>query len=327
MAKATEEHPLLRLQQTAGNMAVQRLVQLQRDRAADEDRTARLAWATSGGDWTGAATILLHSDEKWMIRQLRNMRAEELLRLDDAVRRMHVLNSRLRIFIHAGLMQLGATPDSAAPGAAYGEIEGKATPKNGKLNPGQDNDPASYFFEVTFMPNPAAVDAELIEFVQVAKVVSTVHSTPDSVGEQVPDNEGANGRDRQTTGHSRVDRVGGMDQPWIGEKDSGRPLSGRLRPWHPGSSSPAYMNDTPSRHEPNITFDFETAAVCRKGNDLGKVYATVQWGFTIDANMQVVPKDTVYFNKESSEFDLAVAFWNAESDRADSTQKHLPTIR
>jgi len=56
------------------------------------------------------------------------------------------------------------------------------------------------------------------------------------------------------------------------------------------------------------------------------VYATVQWGFTIDANMQVIPKNTIYFNKESSEFDLAVAFWNAESDQSGSTQKHLPGI-
>lgn len=48
-------------------------------------------------------------------------------------------------------------------------------------------------------------------------------------------------------------------------------------------------------------------------------------GFTIDANMKIVPTDEVYFNKPSKEFELAVIFWNAEAARTGSTQQALPT--
>jgi hypothetical protein len=34
----------------------------------------------------------------------------------------------------------------------------------------------------------------------------------------------------------------------------------------------------------------------------------------------------IQVQRESSEFELAVAFWNAESERHDSTQNPLPTL-
>jgi hypothetical protein len=279
--------------------------------------------AVAGGDWTGAATVLLGADERWMVHQLRGMRADQLRYLDDAVRRMGVLNSRLRVFIRAGLRMLGATDDSVAPGAGYGEIEGKATEvKDGRIQAG-GNRRASYKFEITFAPNPAVVDATQIEFIQMARVVSTVNSVPDPVGQPNPANAGANGAARQTADHARVDRVPGSTQGWYGIDINGRPVS-HLRPWQAGSKSPAWMSDTPSRTVPNVSFDFETAAICRQGKDQGMVYATVQWGFTIDAAMKVVPKDIKYFNKESSDFDLAVAFWNAEASSPGSAQQPLP---
>jgi hypothetical protein len=314
---------VLGLQRLVGNNAVQRLIRLQRDGDRDAAQEQQVATSIAGGDWAGAANVLLRADERWMVRQLHNLDADQLRYLDDAVRRMGVKNSRLRIFIKAGLMQLGASDDTSIAGAGYGEIEGKATAiKNGRLRANGNNDPASYKFEITFMPN-AAVDATLIEFIQMARVVSTAASTPDPVGVPNPDNRGANGTDRQTADHARVDRVSGMDYGWIGVRDSGLP-GAHLRPWQRGSRSPAWMSDTPSRSIPNVAFEFETAAICRQGHDEGKVYATVQWGFTIDANMKVLPKDARYFNKESSEFDLAVAFWNAEATTGGSTQHTLP---
>jgi hypothetical protein len=236
---------------------------------------------------------------------------------------MGVVNSRLRIFIKAGLMQQGATVDTALPGAGFGVIEGKATQvKDGRVQAG-GNRSASYKFEITFLPNAGAVNATLIEFIQMAKVVSTVNSTPDPVGVPNPQNAGANGAARQTADHSRVDRLPGSTQGWYGIGTNGLPVS-HLRPWQAGSTSPAWMSDTPSRSVPNVSFDFETAAICRQGTDQGMVYATVQWGFTIDANMKVIPKDVKYFNKESNDFDLAVAFWNAEASRTGSNEQPLP---
>ncbi len=319
----TATDTILHLQRLVGNNAVQRLIRLQRDADRAAALNQQFVAAMTGADWTGVANLLLGADEAWMVRRLHTLNADQLRYLDDAVRRMGVKNSRLRIFIKAGLMQLGATDDTSIAGAGYGEIEGKATAiKDGKLRANGNHHAASYKFEITFMPN-AAVDATLIEFIQMARVVSTVSSTPDPVGVANPDNRGANGTDRQTSDHARVDRVSGMDYGWIGVRDSGLP-GAHLRPWQRGSKSPAWMTDTPSRAIPNIAFQFETAAICRQGHDAGKVYATVQWGFTIDANMKVVPNDTKYFNKESSDFDLAVAFWNAEASASGSTQHPLP---
>jgi hypothetical protein len=319
---------ILRLQQTAGNAAVQRLIQaqripVQRDAERDAARDRQLALAVTDADWTGAANILLPADERWMVRKLHGMSAGELRYLDDAVRRMGVLNSRLRMFIRAGLRQLGASDDSSAPAAGFGEIEGKATQvTDGAIRAG-GNQSASYRFEITFRPNTALVDATVIDFLQMATVVSTVTSTPDPVGRPDFQNQGANGQLRQTASHARIDRTTGINQAWMGAGNAGQPSKNR-RPWHTGDTAPAWMSDTPSRSVPNVTFDFETAAVCRQGKDQGTVYATVQWGFTIDANMKVIPKDIKYFNKESHEFDLAVIFWNTEAARTGSTQQPLP---
>lgn len=320
---------IVQLQRSAGNAAVSQAILAQRDAEADTAKRERLAMAVAGGDWTGAATLLLGAEERWMVQRLHNFDADQLRYLDDAVRRMGVKNSRLRIFIKAGLMQQGANDDTDAPGAGYGVIEGKATRiTDGHLHPGPgptgNNTRASYTFEITFQPNTATVNATQIAFIQMARVVSTTASTPDAVGVPNPQNRGANGANRQTADHARVDRIPGMDYGWIGVGDNGLPTS-HLRPWQAGSKSPAWMTDTPSRTMPNVTFSFETAAICRQGPDAGKVYATVQWGFSIDAAMKVVPGDTKYFNKESSDFDLAVTFWNAEASAAGSTQKQLPS--
>jgi hypothetical protein len=315
---------IIHLQQTAGNAAVQRALAAQRDAVSDASRDDRFTVAAGSGDWTGAASILLAADERWMVKRLHGLDADGLRYLDDAVRRMGVKNSRLRIFVKAGLEQLGATDDTSVPGAGYGTIEGKATKiTDGKLGRG-GNSSASYKFEITFQPNAGAVDADEIDFIQMAKVVSTAQGTVTGSGEIDWQNAGANGANRQTSDHARVDRVPGKDQGWIGLQDDGTP--GRhLRPWRRGAKAPAWMTDTPSRATPNVTFDFETAAICRKGPDQGKVYATVQWGFTIDGAMKVIAKDTKSFNKESKDFDLAVMFWNAEAAAPGSTEKPLPT--
>jgi len=318
---------MLDLQRTAGNTAVQRLVQLQRDTGRDAERVERLAYALSGSDWAGVATMLLASDEPFMVRQLHNLDAEQLRYLDDAVRRMHVVNSRLRIFIHAGLMQLGATPDSADPGAGYGTIEGRIVrTTDGKLRRNGFHVPGTGRFELTFKPYPSAVDATLIEFVQVVRAVSSSHSTPGPTGEPEPDDRATNGTDRETADHHRIDRLSGKDQPWYGEQDSGRPMR-TMRPWRHGSTSEAWMRDTVRRSVPNLVQEFETAVICRAGNDQGKVYATVRWGLVFDANLKVTPTDITYFNKQSKDFELAVAYWNTAAERQGSTQRHMPAPR
>jgi hypothetical protein len=339
-AATAECHPLLRLQRTAGNAAVQRLVKahqeaaVQRQTARQAERDAalehRVSDAVSTEDWDGLIGVLSGVDEKAMTHHVFNLSGPQLRYFHDAIRRAHQNSTMLGAIVRAGLSldasRRGIDRDSAQAGAAYGTIEGKATKvTDGKIVPAGNNQSASYRFEITFTPNTKVVTSTLIEFIQMARVVSTLNTAPDPTGVQVGVNAGANGPNRQTATHSRIDRVTGRSQGWIGVGNAGQPTPGHLRAWTPGSKQPAWMEDTPSRSVPNVDFTFETAAVSRSGPDAGTVYATVTWGFTIDANMKIIPKNEVYFNKQSKEFDLAVIFWNTEAARTGSTQQPLPT--
>jgi hypothetical protein len=326
----TEDNPILRLQQTAGNQVVQRLLSVQRDARQDAAHSERLSAALQRDDYAAASAALQQGDQHWMLDRLRSLSEDQLRRLDDAMRRAGSANTTAHRMVTAVLtqtvMQAGRGPEAAKPGATYGKIEGHAAQIiDGQIMPGATpNKTASYQFEISFMPDPKLVKATLIEFVQVARVVSTVTTEADPVGHQIPVNAGANGPNRQTSDHARVDRHDNRTLGWMGRQDDGNIQPGRLRPWTPGSTQPAWMNDTPRRDEPNVDFNYETSAICRQGPDAGMVYATVQWGFTIDANLKIIPKEPVYFNKESSDFDLSVAFWNAESSQPGSAQQPLP---
>jgi hypothetical protein len=326
-AAVAGDHRLLDLQRSAGNAAVQSL-SVQRDARADAARTARLSTALSRGELEAAGTILQEGEQAWMVDRLKEMSIDQLRLLDDAIRRAGQFNTVARRMVIAVItlkaQAAGRPVGSAKPGAAYGTIHGEVEETNhGRLVPGGANDEASCKFGISFTPDPAVVKSTLIEFIQVAKVVSTTNSAADPVGVQVPANAGANGRHRQTADHSRVDRITGKKYGWYGVDDDNT-ASDHLQPWTPGSSKPAYMSDTPSRSVPNVDFHFETAAVSRQGPDAGTIYATIVWGFTIDANMQVVAKEPIYYNKESKDFDLAVAFWSGEAANSGGAQTPLP---
>lgn len=337
-AAGTERHPILRLQQTAGNTAVQRLITAHQEAAAQRQTTReaerdaalehRVTDAVSSGDWAGLVDVLSNVDEKSMTRHVFNLSGIQLRYFHDAIRRAHQNSTMLGALVRAGLSleasRRGIDRDSAQAGAGYGVIDGKVTKiTHGAIVAHGRNKPAIYHFEITFAPNTKLVRSTQIEFIQMARVVSTVNTAPDATGLPVGVNAGANGPNRQTATHSRVDRLTGQNQGWYGT-DNVQPTTGHMRPWTPGSKQPAWMEDSPSRSGPNVDFTFETAAVSRAGADAGTVYATVTWGFTIDANMKIVPKDEVYFNKPSKEFELAVIFWNAEAARTGSTQQALP---
>jgi hypothetical protein len=328
-AAAHGDDRLVGLQRAVGNRAVQKLVSVQRDARADADRSNRFVTALSRDDLDAADAVLQGGSQDWMVARLQSLSVDQLRRLDDAMRRARHYNTLgYRMVAAVGALKAqasGRASATAKPGAAYGVIHGEAEQiTHGRLVPGGANTAASYRFAITFAPDPAVVHSTQVEFVQVAKVVSTTASAADPVGQQVPVNAGKNGTNRQTADHSRVDRVTGRALGWMGRNDANGIQPGRLRPWTPGSTQPAYMNDTPSRSVPNVDFHFETAAISRLGPDAGTVYATIVWGFTVDAKMQIVEKDPIYFNKESKDFDLALAFWNAEAASSGGAQQPLP---
>ena len=92
------------------------------------------------------------------------------------------------------------------------------------------------------------------------------------------------------------------------------------------------MMDRPSWSVPNTSWEFETSVVCRAGTDAGKVYATVTWGFSVDADLKIVELGRVVTNKQSAEFTKAVDQWNTqaagpEADRNAPGQKSLPALK
>lgn len=70
----------------------------------------------------------------------------------------------------------------------------------------------------------------------------------------------------------------------------------------------------------------------KTGNDLGKVYAIVQWGFKVDGRQKITPTAPVVTNKPTREFAFAVTLWNAQAagpaaDRNAPNQQPLPALR
>ena len=106
-----------------------------------------------------------------------------------------------------------------------------------------------------------------------------------------------------------------------------------LKPWKKAApTDPAFMYDRPSWSVPNTTWDFETSVICKAGADAGKVYATVTWGFSVDAARKIVEKERVVTNKPTAGFSSAVDRWNTqaagpEADRNAPGQQTLPALK
>ena len=317
---ATPVDAVLQLQRTAGNAAVQRALLGRNGPAAvttpEQDADAAIA----AGDWDKLAGLLAVK-KPWMFKKLGTLTAEQLRWLDDAAQRGNLADPWLRTWIKAGLVAKGAKGNQAEPGMAFGKIEGKqGTVKDGDATK-TPKENFEYQFEVSFWPDAAEVSADEIAFVQTVRVVNT----------GTGDNDSPFGKKRMTPDHTKVDRLSGKEQGWYGMSDAETGGS-TLKPWVKGSKDPAWMEDVPNAPKGNRDYHFETSAICRKGSDAGKVYAVVTWGFTVDAALKVTPKKVMIFNKETPEFDKAVAAWNAnaagpEADRSAPGQKPLPDLK
>ena len=162
---------------------MQRILTVQRDARADAARTDRFRAALGRADYDGMSAALQQGDQRWTLEQLRSLPDDNLRRLDDTMRAAGDFNTTAHRMVTAVLtektMTAGRHQQTARPGAAYGVIEGHAAEvHDGRIVPGGANRPASYKFEVTFMPDPAVVHATLIEFVQVARVVDLRRPRP-----------------------------------------------------------------------------------------------------------------------------------------------------
>jgi hypothetical protein len=209
-----------------------------------------------------------------------------------------------------------------APGAGPGKVEVKEKFAQDGDRTSHPRKNARYRFEISFTPNPMTMGgADEIGFIQTARVVDL----------DTGQNRSPHGRERTTPDGTHVDRLEGKEQGWYGMTDEGGSKAKKMRLWQKSDwDEPAWMQDTPSTPTGNKEYHFETAIVCRKGFNAGKVYATVQWGFEVDSQLVITPYEHDVFHKETAGFREAVDAWNAqaagpEGKRNADNQQRLPT--
>ena len=247
---------------------------------------------------------------------------DSLRRLDDGAQRaLGAGDARLRAAIRTRLLALGVSAARAGTGMRYGRVVHRVgTIVHGDVASGT---PFEYPIELWFVPDTTKVDADEIAWIQTVRNVNPTTGA----------NRSPFGTNRMTGDFTKVDRLTGRQQGWYGMSDA-QAGGDTMAVWKKGGTRTfTYMTDTPSFSDGNRDFHFESAAVARKGPDVGKVYAIVTWGFTVDAALQVTPKPTRIFNKETVGFGAAVERWNEQAhlktvaDRNAPAQVDLPALR
>jgi hypothetical protein len=324
----------LRLQPTVGNGAVT----VTRTRSGPDTPTPGLSPppqpvlnpgekafddAVHSGDWATAAT----SFAKLAVprTKLPPLTIDQLRLLQDAVTRARSMldgaGIMLQLAIAAELQGKGVPAATIAAGTAFGTLETKVDERiDGDKTTGA---PYAYKINLTFTPDTAVINADEIAFIQTTRLVETASGSN-------ADHKETN-KKRQTPSATSVDRRSGKKQGWYGMKDDGTGNS-MLTTWKKSApATPATMQDRASWNQPNTTWQFETMVVCRSGTDIGKVYAVLTWGFTVDADLKLTEQTRTVTNKQSTEATTAVSKWNDQAtgsafDRNTPGQMSLPTL-
>jgi hypothetical protein len=276
------------------------------------------------GDWATAVTSL--AKVAMPATKLPQLTIDQLRLLQDAVTRARCVlggvGSVLQIAIAVALQGKGVPATKVAPGTAFGKLETKVEERiNGDKATGTWY---SYKIKIIFTPDAAVIDAEEIAFIQTIRLVETASGSnkdPDETSKK-----------RQTPSATSVDRLSGKKQGWYGMKDDGT-NSSMLTAWkNSAPATPATMQDRASWNQPNTTWQFEAMVVCRSGTDIGKVYAALTWGFSVDADLTLTEQTPTVTNKQSTEATAAVSKWNDQAagstfDRNTPGQMSLPALK
>ncbi len=280
--------------------------------------------AVKSGDWATAATSL--AKLAMPATKLAPLTIDQLRLLQDAVTRARcVLDGVgvvLQLAIAVELQGKGVPATKVAAGTAFGKLGLRVNERiNGDKATGTSY---AYKINVTFTPDTAVVDADEIAFIQTIRLVETAsgcNKDPEETSKK-----------RQTPSATSVDRRSGKKQGWYGMKDNGTGSS-MLTAWkNVALATPATMQDRASWNQPNTTWQFETMVVCRSGTDIGKVYAVVTWGFTVDSELKLTEQARTVTNKQSTEATTAVGKWNNQAagsafDRNAPGQMSLPALK
>ena len=320
---------VLALQRSHGNRAVVRM--LARNGPALKTPKQMFEEDVAGGKWDRALQGLQVLDKKQIGSALGFLTPDQLRYLDDAATRdKQGESSGVRSKIRAELRHQGATKEHSQSGRGFG----KASAKYGKITSGKKS--ATDYkvpIELTFKPDPAAVAADEITWIQSVRTVDTATGANNE-----PRPEFAA---RATPTNWMLDRLEGRKHGWYGFADDDT-VQNNVRPWR--SSAPkqaAWMYDAPGWNEPDMRWEFEAAAVCRKGaadtatrkgDKPGFVYAVVTWGFDVGPHGEVKTHKIKVFNKPTGDFTAAVALWNSQARNElavmnSPDQEELPAVQ
>jgi hypothetical protein len=325
---ATPAARVLALQRSHGNRAVTRLLARQPGvrtpkQMFEEDVTAR--------KWDRALSALGTLDKSQIGPALGFLTPDQLRYLDDEATREGMSSSgTVRAGIGKALVGQGVTKEHAKSGRGFG----KASAKYGKIMSGKKN-ATDYSVEISldFKPDPAAVAADEITWIQTVRTVDTATG---ALNEPRPEFSS-----RATPSSWMLDRMEGRTHGWYGFADDAS-AQNNVRPWRRAApKTSAWMWDQPAWDVPNMTWEFEAAAVCRtgsadtamrKGDKPGFVYAVVTWGFDTGAHGEVKTHKIKVWNKPTDEFGEAVGLWNAQARNELATmnapgQQQLPAVQ
>jgi hypothetical protein len=159
--------------------------------------------------------------------------------------------------------------------------------------------------DITYNPEKSKVNCDEIAFVQNVRILDK--ATKKSA-EYMP-----NYVNRMTGSGWTLDRIDKRKYGWYGYNDNGKP-SGTVSPGSsPSPHRAATLADTPRDNLSNVTWGFETCAICKDGTDLSKVYGCSLWGFDVDANNKLKSQTPSLVDAPTAEFNESIKQWNIQA--------------
>jgi RHS repeat-associated protein len=188
----------------------------------------------------------------------------------------------------------------------YGTFGGGGATKSGAA--GKDGRANwKYDMLISFQSDKQKCICKQIEFLQ------SVREVDNETGKPVTQPSDPNDRalySRATTNGTSIDRTNGNSSPYWGRtatSNAGRRSSADLP-----KGSLERMRDTPESDVKHAKWEFTTCAVCAAGQDEGKKYGCVSWGYSYDKEGNLTPLPTT-MTTDTAELDQAAKNWNAQA--------------
>jgi hypothetical protein len=216
-----------------------------------------------------------------------------------------------------------------AGGNTFGNWDVDTVPMHAAAAGGDYN----YRIRIMFQPDATTVNSPEIAFVQAANIANTATGAwalPNTMDIS----------NRQSAAGWSIDSV--TRRGWVGYDDAGNPyavprpggLPARMIV-EPGSAPTPLRNavtrDWPGWNVPNLSWSFDTAAVAKRGPDVGTVYGAVTWGFIADGVNHLNPLPIQFHDAPGPAWQGAADAWNRQArgpaaGRVAPNQQPLPNF-